>query len=147
LSVPWWWWPTGLAVIAVFEFSVRLGHPGVPAWVPVLVMVPLMVTALLRLGRVRITLTEERDGNQVLRVGPAQLPTRFIADAVPVPARDKQVMLGPELDPLAYVMHRPWIGAMVRVTLNDPADPTPYWIFSARHPEALVRCLRGGHSG
>ena len=137
----------GLAVIALVEFSVRLGHPGVPAWVPVLVLVPLMVTALLRLGRVHVTLTEERDGGQLLRVGPAQLPTRFIADAAPVPAREKQVMLGPELDPTAYVLHRPWIGPMVRVTLNDPADPTPYWIFSARRPEALLECLRAGHSG
>lgn len=137
----------GLAMIALIEFSVRLGHPGVPAWIPVLVLVPLMATALLRLGRTRITLTEERDGERLLRVGPAQLPTRFVADAVPVRAREKQAMLGPDLDPLAYVLHRPWIGPMVRVTLNDPADPTPYWIFSARRPEALLRCLRGGHSG
>lgn len=147
LSVPWWWWPAGFAVIALIEVSVRLGHPGVPAWIPVLVMVPILATALLRLGRVRIALTERRDGERLLRVGPARLPTRFIADASVVPARDKQVALGPELDPSAYVLHRPWIGSMVRVTLNDPADPTPYWIFSVRRPEALLRCLRTGRSG
>jgi Protein of unknown function (DUF3093) len=73
------------------------------------------------------------------------LPSRFISGARGVPASDKQQMLGPELDPRAFVLHRPWIGPAVRVDLDDPADPTPYWIFSVRHPEALLECLRTAH--
>jgi hypothetical protein len=30
---------------------------------------------------------------------------------------------------------------MVRLRLDDPEDPTPYWLFSVRRPEALVRHL------
>ena len=32
---------------------------------------------------------------------------------------------------------------MVRIRIEDPADPTPYWLANARHPEDLVRALGG----
>jgi hypothetical protein len=146
LSVPWWWWPLAAVVIGLVEISVRLGHPEVPEWVPVLILAPLMALALVRLSRLRVTLTEDKDGEQMLRVGPASLPGRFIAGAVPVKPADKQVQLGPELDPRAFVLHRPWVGPAVRLVLKDPEDPTPYWFFSVRHPEALLECLRTAHS-
>jgi hypothetical protein len=31
----------------------------------------------------------------------------------------------------------------VRVRLTDPADPTPYWLFSTRRPERVAELLRG----
>jgi len=145
LSVPWWWWPLALVVIGLVEISVRLGHPGVPPWVPAVILVPLAALALVRLSRVRVTLTEDTGGEQVLRVGSATLPGRFVAGASPVAAADKQAALGPDLDPRAFVLHRAWVGPAVRVTLDDPEDPTPYWIFSVRHPEALLKCLRTTH--
>lgn len=140
--MPWWWWPPAFVVVGLVEISMRLGHPSVPAWVPALILVPLVVTALLRLGRQRVTVTEDVAGDRQLRVGPARLPVHYVADAIVISARDKQIALGPDFDPLAYVLHRPWIGPLVRVTLNDPADPTPYWLFSVRRSEALLECLR-----
>ena len=86
--------------------------------------------------------TQTKTGEPLLRVGPASLPGRFIAGATSVTAADKQSLLGPELNPSAFVLHRPWVGPAVRVELSDPEDPTPYWIFSVRHPEALLECLR-----
>ncbi|HEX4248561.1 MAG TPA: DUF3093 domain-containing protein [Pseudonocardia sp.] len=142
LSVPWWWWPLAAVVIGLIEISVRLGHPEVPEWVPVVILVPLAALALVRLGRQRVTLAESQDGEELLRVGPASLPTRFIAGAVAVAPADKQAVLGPELDLTAFVLHRPWVGPAMRIELNDPGDPTPYWIFSVRRPEALLECLR-----
>ena len=148
LSVPWWWWPLAAVVIGLVEISVRLGHPEVPEWLPVVILAPLAALALVRWGRQRVSLAENpesQSGDQVLRVGPASLPTRFIASAVAVAPADKQSLLGPELDPTAFVLHRPWVGPAVRIELNDPEDPTPYWIFSVRHPEALIECLRTTH--
>jgi hypothetical protein len=88
-----------------------------------------------------VTLTAADDGRLVLRVGPATLPTRFISASEVVPVRAKQQALGPGLDPSAYLLHRPWIGPMVRVTLDDPTDPTPYWLFSSRRATELVAAL------
>lgn len=146
LSVPWWWWPSPLIVIGLLEISVLLGHPEVPWWIPAALLLPLAAWWLVRLGRTRVTLTEAGDGEQVLRVGPATLPTRFVTEARAVAPAEKRVQLGPELDPSAYLVHRAWIGPMVRLTLDDPADPTPYWLFSVRRAEALVKCLRTGAS-
>lgn len=148
LSAPLWWWIPGLGVIALLVVTVRLGHPTWPMWLPAVVLLPLLAIVMARTGSVRVTVSEEdksAKGRVVLAVGPATLPARFIADVTVVAAKDKQPVLGPELDPAAYVVHRPWVGPMVQVTLDDPADPTPYWLFSVRHPEALAESLRAVH--
>ena len=145
LSVPLWWAVPGLIVIGLIVLDVVLGHPTWPAWIPAVLLVPLLALAMARLGRSRVTLREDRHGQRVLQVGPARLPERFIAEVAVVPANDKQPVLGPELDPTAFLLHRPWIKPMVKVTLGDPDDPTPYWLFSVRRPEALVSCLRATH--
>jgi hypothetical protein len=31
---------------------------------------------------------------------------------------------------------------MVLVVLDDPDDPTPYWLVSSRHPERVLSALR-----
>ena len=59
-----------------------------------------------------------------------------------MPAKDKRRVLGPHLDPAAFVLHRGWIGPVVRLRQTDPEDPTPYWVFSTRHPDRLVEALR-----
>ena len=142
LSVPHWWWPAAVAVVALVVVSVRLGHPGVPPWVPAVLVAALLATGLVRLGRVRVTLYDgDGEDGPLLRVGPAVLPTRFVAGIAVVRAEDKQRVLGPELDPDAFVVHRPWIGPAVRLMLDDPEDPTPYWVFSVRRPEALLEHL------
>jgi len=138
--VPWWWTLPTLLLIGLVTFSLWLGHPGVPAWVCPVVLVPAAALGLIRLGRYRVSVTDQPDGG-VLRVGPAVLPTSFIAGARAVPASAKQRELGPELDPRAYVLHRPWIGPLARIELDDRDDPTPYWVFSVRHPRALLAAL------
>jgi hypothetical protein len=59
-----------------------------------------------------------------------------------VPKENKQQALGPELDPTAFLMLRAWVAPVVRVEITDPDDPTPYWVFSVRNPEALVAALQ-----
>ena len=33
---------------------------------------------------------------------------------------------------------------MVLVVLDDPDDPTPYWLVSTRHPDKVLSALRDG---
>ncbi|WP_182047545.1 DUF3093 family protein, partial [Curtobacterium sp. ME26] len=35
-----------------------------------------------------------------------------------------------------------YVRGVVRVEVADPADPTPYWLVSARNPQAVVDALR-----
>lgn len=136
LSVPWWWYLLAVGLGALLGAEVHLGYPGLRAWLGYVVMVPLLVGLTAWVGRTRVQVA----GGE-LRVGAAAVPLRFVGRVEVVRKHDKQVALGPELDPAAHMLHRGWIGPVVRVELTDPADPTPYWIFSTRHPDRLVAAL------
>ncbi|HEY3262111.1 MAG TPA: DUF3093 domain-containing protein [Pseudonocardiaceae bacterium] len=137
LSVPLWWWLPAFGVATLLAAEVHMGYPGVRSWLPYLLLLPLAAAALIMLGRTRVRLASGE-----LWVGRAHVPTRFIGDVETIKAKDKRRVLGPEFDPAAFLMHRAWIGPMLRVRLTDPDDPTPYWIFSVRRPDRLAASLR-----
>jgi hypothetical protein len=136
LSVPLWWYLPALGLAVLLGAEVHMGYPGLRSWIGYAVTVPLCLAALVFLGRVRVRVA---DGE--LRAGDAVLPLRHVGRVDVVPREGKQVALGPELDPAAHLVHRPWIGPVVRIEVTDPEDPTPYWIVSTRHPDALVTAL------
>ncbi len=136
LLLPWWLWLAGLAAAALLAAEVWMGGAGVRAWLPFAVLLPVAVAGLAWLSRIRIAVT---DGE--LRVDDARLPARFVADAIPLDADGRREVLGVGADPLAFVVQRPWIGGAVQVVLNDPADPTPFWVVSSRHPVELAEAI------
>lgn len=135
--MPWWWWPPAIGLASLMAAQVHMGHPGVRAWLPYLVTVPVAVVVLIRTGRRRVRL----DGGE-LWVGDAHIPLRHLGRVQVIARAEKRRVLGPELDPAAFVQHSAWIGPMVRVEVTDPADPTPYWIFSVRRAAELAELLR-----
>jgi hypothetical protein len=82
-------------------------------------------------------------GETELWVGSAHLPVSVIARSAEVPKSAKSAALGRQLDPAAFVVHRAWVGPMVLLILDDPDDPTPYWLVSCRHPERVLAALCG----
>jgi hypothetical protein len=136
LTVPWWSWPAALVAGAVVAVELALDVPDVPGWLPFAVLLPLTVAALLWLGRLRVTVTGTEFG-----VDDARLPVAVIADVVALDAAGKREVLGVGAHPLAFVVQRPWIGGAVQVLLDDPADPTPFWVVSTRHPVRLAEAL------
>ncbi|WBB82362.1 DUF3093 domain-containing protein [Micromonospora sp. WMMD882] len=136
LTLPWWLWLGGLAVGALLAAEVWMGADGLRAWLPFVVLLPATAAGLWWLGRIRIAVV---DGE--LRVDDARLPTRFVADVVPLDADGRREVLGVGADPLAFVVQRPWIGGAVQVLLDDPADPTPFWVVSTRHPVRLAAAV------
>lgn len=136
LGVPWPWWPAALALAALLAAQVGLGAPGPVTWVPYLVLLPGTVLALWWLGGIRISVVAGE-----LRVDDARLPVEVIADVIPLDAEGRRQLLGPSADPLAFVIQRPWVRGAVQILLDDPADPTPYWLISTKHPERLAEVL------
>ncbi|MGW9267500.1 DUF3093 family protein, partial [Gordonia terrae] len=39
------------------------------------------------------------------------------------------------------LVHRSWVKTMVLIVLDDPDDPTPYWLVSTRRPAELLAAL------
>lgn len=136
LSVPWWWYPLALGIAVLLGAEVHMGYPGVRSWIGYAVTVPLLLGALVWLGRTRVRVTDAE-----LRAGEAALPLRFVGRVDVVQRPDKQQALGPDLDPAAFLLHRGWVGPVVRIEVTDPDDPVPYWIVSTRDPDGLVAAL------
>jgi hypothetical protein len=136
LRVPWWLWLPALAFAALMAAEVYLGAPGVQTWLPYVILLPAMAGALWALGRLRVAVA---DGE--LRVDDARLPVRFVAGVTVLGAAEKRILLGTAAHPYAFVVQRPWIKGAVQVHLDDPADPTPYWVVSSGRPAALATAL------
>ncbi|MER7893320.1 DUF3093 domain-containing protein [Micromonospora sp. NPDC094482] len=136
LSLPWWLWLAGLASAGLLATEIWMGAPGVRAWLPFAVLLPVTVAGLWWLGRIRVAV---HDGE--LWVDDAHLPVRYVADVVPLDAAGRREVLGVGADPLAFVVQRPWVGGAVQVVLDDPADPTPFWVVSTRHPVELAEAV------
>jgi hypothetical protein len=137
LAVPLWWWPLAFGVAILLAAEVHMGYPGVRAWLPYLLTVPLAGVALGWMGRHRVVL---RGGE--LQVGPARISLRYLGQIQVISPNAKRHALGPDLDPAAFVLHTGWVGPTLRIAVTDPADPTPYWIFSVRRAEELAELLR-----
>jgi len=136
LTLPWWLWPPALGLAALLAAELHLGAPGLRSWVPYAVLLPATAAALVWLGRIRVAVA----GGE-LRVDDARLPVRYVADAIPLDLDGRREILGPAADPLAFVVQRPWLPGAVQVLLDDPADPTPYWVVSSRRPAQLASAL------
>jgi len=143
LWVPWWWWPLGLGVAALLATETNMGIENIPRWLPFGVLAAVAVGVLLWLSRTEVAVTGAGEGVELL-AGAAHLPASVVARSAAVARTAKSAALGRQLDPAAFVMHRPWVGPMVLVVLDDPEDPTPYWLISTRRPERVLAALRSG---
>ncbi|MBX9641387.1 MAG: DUF3093 domain-containing protein [Mycobacteriaceae bacterium] len=141
LWVPWWWWPLGFALAGVIAFEVNLGIRVLPNWLPFAVLFAVATGVLLWLGRVEVRVTAADAGIE-LWAGDAHLPVTVVSRSAEIARTAKSAALGRQLDPAAYVLHRAWVGPMVLLVLDDPDDPTPYWLVSCRHPERVLSALR-----
>lgn len=141
LWVPWWWWPIGLGLSAVLALEVNMGVRNLPDWLPYVTLAAVAVGVLLWLGRIEIAVVGTADDVE-LWAGQAHLPMSVVTRSAAVPRSAKSATLGRQLDPAAFVLHRNWVGPMVLVVLDDPEDPTPYWLVSTRHPERVLSALR-----
>ncbi|HZA74419.1 MAG TPA: DUF3093 family protein, partial [Propionibacteriaceae bacterium] len=78
---------------------------------------------------------------RVIRVGRALIEHRYIAGAQALDAEKTRRRAGVEADARAHLVLRPYVSTAVEITLDDPADPVPYWLVSSRRPSALAAAL------
>jgi hypothetical protein len=128
-----------LGVLVVVGFAAAELHGGAGGWraiVPYAVLVPpaLLCLVLLSRGEVRVA-----DG--VLHVPGARAPLSAFGPPEVLEGPALRIALGPEADPRAWVVVRPWHKAAVRLPVVDPEDDTPYWVVGARQALALAEAL------
>jgi hypothetical protein len=137
LRTPWWWYPLAVAVASLLAAEFPIGGYALSAWIPFSTLPPLSVVIVWWLGHSRLTISRNE-----LSIRGAHLPLHFVSGVVALDARTLRRVIGREGDPRAFVSIRPWIGPGVQLQLDDPDDPTPYWVISTRHPERVTALLR-----
>jgi len=122
--VPWWWWPPALLIAVLMAAELHMGYPGVRSWLPYVLLLPLAAAVLIWLGRVRVGVGTPSGGAEravrELHAGVAHLPVSMVGRVDVVTGEAKREALGPQLDPQAFVLHRPWVGPAVRIEVLDP---------------------------
>jgi hypothetical protein len=83
---------------------------------------------------VEVTATE-------LHAGRAHLPLDIVVAATAFTGHEAQAERGQRLDARAWLLIRGWVSPVVRVDIDDPSDPTPYWLISTRRPDELAAVL------
>lgn len=136
LSVPIRWWAQGTMLVASLWLAVIVAVPGAVAWAVTGAAVALMATLFLTYGAALVSV---EDG--WFRAGRARVELRFVGEVVPLDAEATRLVAGRDADARAYLLLRPYRKKAVKVSLSDPADPTPYWLVSTRRPDALAAAL------
>jgi hypothetical protein len=104
-----------------------------------------IVCAIVLYGAIVVTLVATTPVVEVtdaeFGAGRAHLPLAIVARAEAFEGAEATAERGVRLDARAYLVIRGWIPGLVRVELDDPGDPTPYWLVSTRHPRRLAAAL------
>jgi len=136
LRVPLRWWVQATMFLATVWLAFIVSIPEWIAWTGTGVLVVLTFGLLAWIGSSRI---EVRDGT--LYVGPAHIGLSLIGAVEPLDKEGTRAVHGPQADARAFLHTRPYISRAVKIVIDDPADPTPYWLVSTRHPRKLSAAL------
>jgi hypothetical protein len=133
-----WLGPLGWVLLLVFAAMMSVAFVPVDARLAAAVGVAVVAVGAGALV-VAAPRVEVRDG--AFRAGGARIPVALLGAAVALDPAAAKAELGPRLDARAHLVLRGWIHTAVRVDVQDPLDPTPYWVVSTRHPVELAAAL------
>jgi hypothetical protein len=94
------------------------------------------MVVFLSYGAARVSVHDE-----TFRAGRARIPVSVLGRPVALDAQASRRLAGMDADARAYLLLRPYVKRSVQVPVEDPDDPTPYWLVSTRHPDLLVAAL------
>lgn len=136
LHVPLRWWVQATMFLATVWLAFTVALPPWLAWSSTGAMLVAVYGLFAWVGSTRV---EVRDG--VLYAGPAHIAVHHLGTAEALDKDATRRVHGPEADARAFLHMRPYISRSVKVAIEDPSDPAPYWLISTRHPRRLAAAL------
>ena len=130
----WWIWVAAVIVgasvsLIFFPISIGLGLIAMTIGMALLIFALVITTPRLQV----------HDG--WLSAGRARIELHHLGHVVAHRGQAAREQLGPGFDARSFQCIRVWIGPVVTAQVTDPQDATPYWLFSTRHPEAVLSAL------
>ena len=138
LSVPLRWWVQATMLLASLWLAFVVAMPAWAAWSATAVVLVVTFGLMAWFGSARVAV---RDGT--LYAGPAHIALDLLGPAEPLDAEETRRVHGVDADARAFLLTRPYLKRSVKVAVEDPADRTPYWLVSTRHPGELAAALTG----
>ncbi len=136
LSVPLRWWVQATMLLATLWLAFVVAMPAWAAWSATGALLLVMVGLFLWFGNAQVAVRD-----QVLYAGRAHISVDLIGPAETLDPEEARRVHGVEADARAFLLTRPYLKRAVRIPVRDPADPTPYWLLSTRHPDELAAVL------
>ncbi|MCW2787543.1 MAG: hypothetical protein JWP74_4060 [Marmoricola sp.] len=138
LHVPLRWWVQATMFLATVWLAFIVALPAWIAWAGTLAILALVYGLFGWIGSARV---EVRDGS--LYAGAARIELVHLGAADALDKDETRRVHGVDANARAFLLTRPYLSRSVRVAIEDPADPTPYWLISTRHPRRLAAALTG----
>ena len=139
LHVPLRWWVQATMLLVSLWLAFVVAMPAWAAWSATGVILALTFGLMAWFGSVRVAV---HDGT--LYAGPAHISLDLLGPAEPLDAEETRRVHGVDADARAFLLTRPYLKRSVKVVVEDPADRTPYWLVSTRHPRELAAALSAG---
>lgn len=136
LRVPPTWWLLGTGFAVTVWWVLYVAAPAIVAIAGGCLAAALVAAALASYGGVRVLVDETG-----LHAGRAHLPWQYVGEVESLDAQQTRRLCGVEADARAFLVVRPYCREAVKVSIDDTADVTPYWVISSRHPTRLARSL------
>jgi hypothetical protein len=136
LGVPLRWWALATMFLASMLVAFLVATPLWLALSGTAVLSAAVIVVFVGYGSARIGVL---DG--VLLAGRAHIEVRHLGDIRALDPESTRNLAGREANARAYLLLRPYLRRAVRVDVADPADPTPYWLVSTRHPTQLAAAI------
>lgn len=137
LAAPVSWWLLAFGFVVSVWLVLAVAVPGAAVWGGTVVTAAVTTGLLAWYGAIRIAV-----GADGVRVGRAFLDWAACGRIEALDADATRRLQRVDADARAYLVIRPYLRRAVRIDVNDPADPTPYWLVSTRHPERLAAAVQ-----
>lgn len=139
LTAPLPWWLVAVGTGAFTGWLVRVATTFEIGLVVAVVTAAAAVAVVAVYGSARVQASAEG-----LRAGHAWLDRAHLGEVEPLDSEGWARALREDGGLRAFTFTRPYIRTGVRVMVEDPADPTPFWLVSTRFPASVARALGHG---
>jgi Protein of unknown function (DUF3093) len=143
LAAPLSWWLLAVPVILLLgAYAIYANLSGLIVAIVYIVFTAGYVAALLAWGSSVI----EVSGGE-LRAAGSELPLSRVTAVLPLDEEQASAMRGPQADPAAHTLIRPFLKAAVYLEIDDPDGHVPYWLVGTRRPSELAAVIERGRTG
>lgn len=124
-------WPIRVwLLIFILNFAILLAVGVALTDREILILFVALTSLIVLLERkTRLTIVVNSSGISVNR---SHIEKEFISGIQELSEREMRIERGVGLNSLAYIAIRFWVKGGIKIVLNDPRDPTPYWLVSTR---------------